>query len=94
MKTVTFTIEPFTESLKRFKQTFEAVRAGRKVEPQEIGGFTSLEAGRNFLTASVWLFFGRSGPCARAPCTNWQSSSTATSRTSRKTSEFWKGTVW
>jgi len=50
MKTVTFTIEPFSESLKRFKQTFKAVQAGRQVEPQELVGFTSLEAARNFLT--------------------------------------------
>jgi predicted transcriptional regulator len=50
MKTATFTIEPFAESLKRFKQTFETVQAGRDVEPQEIVGFTSLEAARNFLT--------------------------------------------
>ena len=50
MKTVTFTIEPFTESLKRFKETFKAVQAGRKVEAQELVGFTSLEAARNFLT--------------------------------------------
>ncbi len=50
MKTATFTIEPFSESLNRFKQTFEAVQTGRDVEPQEIVGFTSLEAARNFLT--------------------------------------------
>ncbi len=50
MKTVTFTIEPFAEGLKRFKKTFEAVRAGRPVEPRELVGFTSLEAARNFLT--------------------------------------------
>ena len=50
MKTVTFTIEPFTESLKRFKETFKAVQAGRQVERQELVGFTSLEAARNFLT--------------------------------------------
>src|SRR5712692_4965936 len=50
MKTVTFTIEPFTESLNRFRDTFKAVQAGRRVEPQEIVGFTSLEAARNFLT--------------------------------------------
>ena len=50
MKTVTFTIEPFTEGLQRFKDTFEAVRSGRQVEPREIVGFTSLEAARNFLT--------------------------------------------
>ena len=50
MKTVTFTIEPFTESLKRFKDSFKAVQAGRHIEPQEVVGFTSLEAARNFLT--------------------------------------------
>lgn len=50
MKTVTFTIEPFTETLKRFKETFKAVQAGRHIEPQEVVGFTSLEAARNFLT--------------------------------------------
>ena len=50
MKTVTFTIEPFSESLNRFKETFKAVHAGRHVEPREIVGFTSLEAARNFLT--------------------------------------------
>lgn len=50
MKTVTFTIEPFSDGLKRFKQTFEAVQRGRDVEPQEVVGFTSLEAARNFLT--------------------------------------------
>jgi predicted transcriptional regulator len=50
MKTVTFTIEPFTESLNRFKEVFKAVRAGRHIQPQETVGFTSLEAARNFLT--------------------------------------------
>lgn len=50
MKTVTFTIEPFAEGLQRFKETFAAVRSGRRVEPKEIVGFTSLEAARNFLT--------------------------------------------
>lgn len=50
MKTVTFTIEPFTESLNRFKEAFKAVQAGRHVKPQEVVGFTSLEAARNFLT--------------------------------------------
>ena len=50
MKTMTFTIEPFAESLNRFKETFKAVRAGRRVDPQEVVGFTSLEAARNFLT--------------------------------------------
>jgi predicted transcriptional regulator len=50
MKTVTFTIEPFNESLNRFKDTFKAMQAGRRIEPQEVVGFTSLEAARNFLT--------------------------------------------
>jgi predicted transcriptional regulator len=50
MKTATFTVEPFTEGLKRFKETFEAARSGRRVEPREIVAFTSLEAARNFLT--------------------------------------------
>jgi predicted transcriptional regulator len=50
MRTATFTIEPFTDSLNRFKETFKAVQAGRHLEPQEVVGFTSLEAARNFLT--------------------------------------------
>lgn len=50
MKTVTFTIEPFTEGLERFKETFEAIQARRLVQPREIVGFTSLEAARDFLT--------------------------------------------
>jgi predicted transcriptional regulator len=50
MKTVTFTIEPFSDSLNRFKETFKAVQAGSGIEAQEIVGFTSLEAARNFLT--------------------------------------------
>ncbi len=50
MKTVTLTIEPLAQSLKRFAVTFEAVRAGRKTDPKDIVGFTSLEAARNFLT--------------------------------------------
>jgi predicted transcriptional regulator len=50
MKTVTFTIEPFAGSVERFRRTFEAVKAGREMMPQEIAGFTSLEAARNFLT--------------------------------------------
>jgi predicted transcriptional regulator len=50
MKTATFRIEPFADSLARFKETFEAVRAGREAAPREIVGFTSLEAARNFLT--------------------------------------------
>ena len=50
MKTVTFTIEPFSASLNRFKETFKAVQAGRHVAPRDTVGFTSLEAARNFLT--------------------------------------------
>ena len=50
MKTVTFIIEPLTESVSRFKDTFKAIRDGRSVERREIVGFTSLEAARNFLT--------------------------------------------
>jgi predicted transcriptional regulator len=50
MKTVAFRIEPFAESLNRFKETFKAVQAGRHIEPQEIVGLTSLEAARKFLT--------------------------------------------
>ena len=50
MKTVTFTIEPFTKGLERFQETFKAAQTGRRVEPKEIVGFTSLEAARNFLT--------------------------------------------
>ncbi len=50
MKTATFTIEPFTESLNRFKETFKALQTGRHVKPREVVGFTSLEAARNFLT--------------------------------------------
>ena len=50
MKTVTFTIEPFTKGLERFKETFKAAQTGRRVAPKEIVGFTSLEAARNFLT--------------------------------------------
>ena len=34
MKTVTFRIEPFAESLNRFKETFKAVQSGRHIEPQ------------------------------------------------------------
>lgn len=50
MKTATFTIEPFEQSLKRFSETYAAVGARRRVEPKDLVGFTSLEAARNFLT--------------------------------------------
>ena len=36
MKTVTFTIEPFTETLNRFKETFKAVQAGRHEGVHEV----------------------------------------------------------
>ena len=50
MRTVTFVIEPLTESLSRFKDTFKSIRDGKPVQRREIVGFTSLEAARNFLT--------------------------------------------
>lgn len=50
MKTVTFTIEPFSAGLERFRKTFEAAQSRRRVMPKEIVGFTSLEAARKFLT--------------------------------------------
>ncbi len=50
MKTVTFTVEPFADGMERFRRAFEAAQAGKRVKPQELVGFTSLEAARNFLT--------------------------------------------
>ena len=50
MKTLPFTIEPFTESLNRFKETFKALQAGRHVKPQEVVGLSSLGAAHSFLT--------------------------------------------
>jgi predicted transcriptional regulator len=50
MKTAFFKIEPVAQGLARFRETFDAVLAGRRVEPRDIVAFTSLEAARNFLT--------------------------------------------
>jgi predicted transcriptional regulator len=52
MKTVSFSIRPFSDVMDDFTKTFEAVRGGRRVPkgPREEVGFTSLEAARNFLT--------------------------------------------
>jgi hypothetical protein len=52
MKTVSFSIRPFSEVMGDFAKTFEAVQHGRRIpkEPREEVGFTSLEAARNFLT--------------------------------------------
>ena len=52
MKTVSFSIRPFSEVLEDFAKTFEAARRGRRIPkgPREEVGFTSIEAARNFLT--------------------------------------------
>src|SRR5262249_40346016 len=52
MKTVNFTIRPFSEVMGDFAKTFEAVRSGQRGPkgPRGEGGFTSIEAARNFLT--------------------------------------------
>jgi hypothetical protein len=52
MKTVNFSIRPFSEVMGDFAKTFEAVQSGQRVpkEPREEVGFTSIEATRNFLT--------------------------------------------
>jgi predicted transcriptional regulator len=52
MKTVSFSIRPFSEVMHDFAKAFEAVQNGRRVpkEPREEVGFTSIEATRNFLT--------------------------------------------
>jgi hypothetical protein len=52
MKTVSFSIRPFSEVMGDFAKTFEAVRSGQRIPKgarQEVG-FTSIEAARNFLT--------------------------------------------
>jgi len=58
MKTGTFPLEPFADSMERFRRTFEAVRAGKRVKPQAVAGFTSLEAARNFLTRQRLTLLG------------------------------------
>jgi predicted transcriptional regulator len=52
MKTVSFSIRPFSDVTEEFAKTFEAVRRGRRIPkaPREEVGFTSIEAARNFLT--------------------------------------------
>jgi predicted transcriptional regulator len=52
MKTVSFSIRPFSDVMDDFAKTFEAVRGRRRVPkgPREQVGFTSIEAARNFLT--------------------------------------------
>lgn len=52
MKTVTFSIRPLSEVADDFAQTFDAVRTGRRIPKgsRDEGGFTSIEAARNFLT--------------------------------------------
>ena len=52
MKTVNFTIRPFSEVMGDFAKTFEAVQSGRRIPKgrREEVGFTSIEAARNFLT--------------------------------------------
>lgn len=52
MKTVSFSIRPFSDVAGDFARTFDAVRTGQRIPkgPREEVGFTSLEAARNFLT--------------------------------------------
>jgi predicted transcriptional regulator len=52
MKTVSFSIRPFSDVKDDFAKTFEAVRSGRRIPkgPREEVGLTSIEAARNFLT--------------------------------------------
>lgn len=52
MKTVSFSIRPFSDLMDDVARTFEAVRSGRQVPKgaREEVGFTSIEAARNFLT--------------------------------------------
>ncbi len=52
MKTVSFSIKPFSDVMDDFAKTFDAVRSGRQLPKaaREEVGFTSIEAARNFLT--------------------------------------------
>jgi predicted transcriptional regulator len=52
MKTVSFSIRPFSDVMGDFARTFEAARTDQRIPkgPREEAGFTSLEAARNFLT--------------------------------------------
>lgn len=49
-KTLTIGIKSIDQALRDFGETFEAVRAGKRVSRQEGVYFTSLEAARNLLT--------------------------------------------
>ena len=51
-KTLTIRIRSLDEGLKRFRETYRAVEAGRPVSRREGVYFTSLEAARNLLTPS------------------------------------------
>lgn len=51
-KTLTIRIKSMAEALKDFRETFEAVQAGRRVSRREGVYFTSIEAARNLLTPS------------------------------------------
>jgi predicted transcriptional regulator len=49
-KTLTIQIKSLAEALGEFRETFEAVQAGRRVTRRGGVSFTSLEAARNLLT--------------------------------------------
>jgi len=49
-RTLTIGIKSIDQALRDFGETFEAVRAGKRVSRQEGVYFTSLEAARNLLT--------------------------------------------
>ena len=51
-KTLTIRISSLDEGLKRFRETYKAVEAGRSVTRREGVYFTSLEAARSLLTPS------------------------------------------
>lgn len=51
-KTLTIRISSLDEGLRRFRETYRAVEAGRPVTRREGVYFTSLEAARNLLTPS------------------------------------------
>jgi predicted transcriptional regulator len=52
LKTVSFSIRPFSDVMGDFAKTFAAVHGGQRIPqgPRAEAGFTSLEAARNFLT--------------------------------------------
>ena len=94
MKTVTFTIEPFTETLKRFKETFKAVQAGRHVEPQEVVGFTSLDAARNFLTRERLALLRTIKSCRPGSIYELAKMMGRDLKNVQEESGFWSGTAW